>query len=72
MPDYQKLKTKVKMSIDQKLEFRNFDARHGRIEIGAVVKSRKGLSGVKYKRGFWYQWKEKRRVFEGRKMQFLA
>ena len=37
-PDYQKLKTLVKRSIDQKLRLRNFE--------GAVVKSRKGFSGV--------------------------
>ena len=30
MPNYQKLKTMVKRSIDQKLRLRNFDARHGR------------------------------------------
>ena len=29
MPDYQKLKTVVKRSTDQKLRLRNFDARHG-------------------------------------------
>ena len=45
-PDYQKLKTMVKGSTDQKLRLRNFDARHGRIETGAVVKSRKGLTSV--------------------------
>ena len=28
--------------IDQKLRSRNFDARHGNIETGAVVKNRKG------------------------------
>ena len=46
MPNDQKLKTMVKRCIDQKLRLRNFDARHGRIETGAVVKNRKGLSGV--------------------------
>ena len=46
MPNYQKLKAMVKWSIDQELRLRNFDARHGRIETGAVVKSRKGLIGV--------------------------
>ena len=45
-PNYQKLKTMVKRSIDQKLRLRNVDARHGRIESGAVVKIRKGLIGV--------------------------
>ena len=69
---YQKLKTMVKRSIDQKLRLRNFDARQGKIETGAVAKGRKGLSGVERGRGFCYQWKEKRPVFEGRLMQFPA
>ena len=34
MPDDQKLKTKVKTSIDQKIRLRNFDARSERIETG--------------------------------------
>ena len=42
-PNYQKMKTMVKRSLDQKLRLRNFDARQGKIETGAVVKSRKGL-----------------------------
>ena len=46
MPIFQQLKTMVKRSIDQKLRLRNFNARHGKIETWAVVKSRKGLSGV--------------------------
>ena len=48
MPNYQKLKTMVKRSINQKLRLRNFDARYGRIESGAVVKSRKGIIGVNH------------------------
>ena len=40
MPNCQKLKTMVKRRKDQKLRLR--DARHGRIETGAVVKNRKG------------------------------
>ena len=42
MPNYQTLKTMVKRSLDQKLRSRNFDARNGKIETGAVVKNRKG------------------------------
>ena len=41
VPNYQKLKTMVKRSIDQKLRSRNFGAKRGRIESGAVVKSQK-------------------------------
>ena len=65
MPNYQKLKTVVKRSIDQKLRLRNFDARHGRIETGAVVKSRKGLSGVEGGKGTCHQWKEKGQCSKG-------
>ena len=36
----------VKRGKDQKLRFRNFDARHGKIESAAVVKNRKGIIGV--------------------------
>ena len=39
MPNYQRLKTMFQRSIDQKLRLRNFDARHDKIETGAVVKS---------------------------------
>ena len=46
MPNYEKMKTMVRRSTDQKLRLRNFDTRHGRIETGAVVKNRKGMSGV--------------------------
>ena len=47
MPDYQKFKKWLKRNIDQKNSgCKTFDARHGKIATGAVVKSRKGLSGV--------------------------
>ena len=59
VPNYQKLKTMVKRSIDQKRRLRNFDARHGKIETGAVVKSRKELIGVEGGTGVCYQWTEK-------------
>ena len=48
-PDYQNLKTMVKRRRDQKLRLRNFDARNERIEIGAVVTSRRGSSGIEDK-----------------------
>ena len=46
-------------SIDQKLPLRNFDARHEKIETGAVVKSHRRLSGVERGKGICYKWKEK-------------
>ena len=70
MPDYQKLKTMVKRSIDQKLRLRNFDARHGRIETGAVVKNRKGVSGVEGGKGTCYRWEEKGQCSKGDQCSF--
>ena len=60
MPNYQKLKTMVKRSIDRKLRLRNFDARNEKIETGAVVKSCRGLGGVERGQGTCYQWREKK------------
>ena len=51
MHNYQRLKTIVKRSKDQKLRLRIFDARHEKIETGAVVKSHRGLSGVEKGKG---------------------
>ena len=55
VPNDQKLKTMMNRSFDQKLRLRNFDARHGRIESGAVIKSRKGSFGVEGGKGICYQ-----------------
>ena len=49
---------------------RNFDARHGRIETGAVIKNRKGLSGVEGGKGICYQWKEKGQCSHGDRCSF--
>ena len=38
MPNYPKLKTMVKRSIDHKLRLRNFDAGHGKVETGQESK----------------------------------
>ena len=70
LPNYQKLKTMVKRRIDEKLRLRYFDARHGKIETGAVVKSRKGLSGVEGGKGICYQWKEKGQCSQGDQCSF--
>ena len=70
VPNYQKLKTMVKRSMDQQFRSRNFDARHGRIESGAVVKSRKGLIGVEGGKGICHQWKEKGQCSQGDRCNF--
>ena len=46
MPNYQKLKTMVKRSMDQKLRLRNFDARNEKIEAGG--------SGYESQGNKWY------------------
>ena len=63
MPNYQKMKTMVKRSLDQKLRLRNFDARHGRIETRAVV-------GVEGGKGICDQWKEKGQCSKGDQCSF--
>ena len=70
MPNYQKLKTMMKRRKDQKLRLRNFDARHGRIETGAVTKNQKGTSGVEGGKGTCYQWKEKGQCSKGDHCRF--
>ena len=70
MPNYQKLKTMVKRRKDQKLRLRNFDSRHGKIETGAVVRNRKGLSGVEGEKGTCCQWKEKSQCLRGNQCSF--
>ena len=70
MPNNKKLKKMVKKTINRKLRLRFFDARHGRIGTGAVVTSRKGLSGVGGGKGTCYQWKEKGRCSQGDQCSF--
>ena len=70
MPHCLKLKTMVKRWKDQKLRSRNFYARHGRIESGPVVKSRKGITGVEGGKGICYQRKEKGQCSQGDRCSF--
>ena len=70
VPNCQKLKTVVKRRKDQKLRIRNFDARHGKIESGAVIKSRKGPIGVEGGKGICFQWKEKGQCSQGDRCSF--
>ena len=69
-PDYQRLKTMVKRSIDQKLRFRNFDAGNERIEAEAVVTNRRGQRGVDRGPGECHQWKAKGQCSRGDKCSF--
>ena len=70
MSNCQKLKTMVKRSKNQKLSVRNFDAGNNKIVTGAVVKSRRGLSGIERGKGNLLSVESNRSVFERRPMQF--
>ena len=48
--------TRAKKIKDQKLRLRNSDARNEGIETGAVVTSRRRLSGIERGKGLCYQW----------------
>ena len=65
-PDYHRLKTMVKRSIEHNPRLRNFDARHGGIESGAMVKSRKGEIGVEGGKRYLSPVERKRPVFARR------
>ena len=69
-PTIKKLKTMVKRRMDQKLRLRNLDAKHGRIESGAVIRNRKGLIGVEGGKGICYQWKEEGQCSQGDRCSF--
>ena len=60
VPIHQKLKTKVKRNIDQKLQLRNFHARNEKIETG-----RRRLRDTERGKGICYQWKAKGQCSRG-------
>ena len=72
VPDYQKLKTMVERRKDQELRLRNFDARHGKIETGAMIKKRKGFKWRWRRKRHLLPVERKRPMFEGKPVQFLA
>ena len=69
MHNYQKLKTWVKRSTDQKLRLRNLDAQNEKIETGAVVESRRWLSSIERRRSS-LSVERNMSVFETGPMQF--
>ena len=56
-PDYHKLKTMVKRSIEQNLRMKNFDARNGNLETSAVVKNHRMKQREQRSLGDCWQWK---------------
>ena len=65
--DNQRLKTMVKRSREQNLRSVNFDARNGRMEFGAVVKSQREQRRVTRR---MLAVESHRAVFERRRLQF--
>ena len=64
-PKFQKLKTMLKRSVDQKLRLRNYDARRGKVETGA-----EGSIGVARGNGECHQWKGKGQCAKGDQYSF--
>ena len=68
-PDYHRLKTMVKRSIEQNLRINNFEARNGNYETNAVVKNQGTKQRAKNSRRLLAV-ESQRAVFERRQLQF--
>ena len=55
-PDYHRLKTMVKRSIQQNLRMMNFEARNGNFETSAVVKNQRVKQREQRSLGYCWQW----------------
>ena len=62
-PDYHRLKTMEKRSIEQNLRIKNFEARNGNYERNAVVKNQGTKQRVQRTLGDCWQWQSQRAVF---------
>ena len=69
-PDYQRLKTTVKRSIERNLRSWNFDARNGRHESGILVKNQREQRRVLRGPGECWQWKADVQCSNGDKCTF--
>ena len=56
-PDYHRLKTMVKRSIEQSLRMKNFEARNGNFETSAVVQNQRVKKRERRSLGDCWQWK---------------
>ena len=64
-PDYQRLKTMVKRSIEQEIRNKNFGARNGNYEKNAVVKNQGTKQRVQRSLGDCWQWETNRQCSKG-------
>ena len=69
-PDYHRLKTMVKRSIEQNLRMKNFEARNGNFETSAVVKNQGTKQRGQRTLGDCWQWKAKGQCSKGDNCSF--
>ena len=69
-PDYHRLKTMVKRSIEQNLRIKNFEARNGNYERNAVVKNQGTKQRVQRTLGDCWQWQSHGQCSKRRQLQF--
>ena len=69
-PDYHRLKTMVKRSIEQNLRMKNFEARNGRFETSAVVKNQRMKQREQRSLGDCWQWKANGQCSKGDNCSF--
>ena len=69
-PDYRRLKTMVKRCLEKNVRSRNFDARNGRIEFGALVKNQREHRRVQRGPGDCWQWQASGQCTKGDNCSF--
>ena len=69
-PDYHRLKTMVKRSIEQNLRMKNFEARNGNFETSAVVKNQRMKQREQRSLGDCWQWKANGQCSKGDNCSF--
>ena len=69
-PDYHRLKTMVKRSIEQNLRMKNFEARNGNYETSAVVKNQGTKQREQRSPGDCWQWKANGQCSKGDNCSF--
>ena len=69
-PDYHRLKTMVKRSIEQEIRNKNFGARNGNYERNAVVKNQGTKQGVQRILGDCWQWESNGQCVKGDNCSF--
>ena len=69
-PDYHRLKTMVKRSIEQNLRMKNFKARNGNFETSAVIKNHRVKQREQRSLGNCWQWKANGQCSKGDNCSF--